>query len=146
MFLKGNFSVRFHLARGKHYKFWQIKDLNDKDCEPTYINPNTHQLFLSDCELVCNENKAQQVYARGVKDVCGWIKCKSLYAGDINIFTDTNTNILPRLTFNPIVDTKWRISKNPECNMNNYFVSNIITKGNKCYIPVGSFITEPVPL
>lgn len=140
------FSVRFHLGRGPHYKHWQVKDLKNKDVQIEYFDPYRYQLVLEDCELVCNENKAKQVYARGVKDVCGWIKCKSVFPSDHNLFTDTNTDSLPRLTFNPIVDTKWRISKDPERNMNNYFISNIITKGNRCYIPVGSFITEPVPL
>lgn len=127
------FSVRFHLARGTHYKHWQIKDLVNKDVQIEYINPYRYQLYLVDCELICNEKTAQKVYQRGVKDVCGWIKCRDVYVSDPDILSLPDIDFLPHLKFNPIVDPNWRIEGRDE-NYNGKHFENILTSGSRCYI------------
>lgn len=134
------FSVRFHLGRGAHYKHWQVKDLKNKDVQIEYFDPYRYQLVLEDCELVCNERKAQQVYARGTKDVCGWIKCRDLYVSDPDILTLPDTDFLPRVMFNPIVKTHWEIDDRLGENCNGMKIGEIITSGNKCYISSGALV------
>lgn len=140
MYLQGNYSVRFHLQHGKYYKFWQIRDLNDKGVAPEYINPVGNQLVLLDCELYCNESKARKVYEAGVKDVCGWIKCKTLYVNDCSVYDSASVDNLPRISFNPIVDTCWRI-EGKVGGFNNTHVDSIITSGSRCYLDVPCCVT-----
>ena len=128
------FSVRFHLGRGDHYKHWQVKDLKNKDVQVEYFDPYRYQLFMVDCELVCNEKTANRVYARGVKDVCGWIKCRDVYVSDPDILRGPNIDSLPRIVFNPIVDPVWRIEGRPGENWNNKKVDEIVTSGHRCYL------------
>jgi len=127
------FKVRFHLGRGKFYKFWQVKDLKN-DTGPFYFNPNTVQLRMEDCTLYVNENKAKRIHASGIKDVCGWIKCRNVFWSDHSLFTDSDFDNFPRLSFNPIVDTNWRISIS-KTSMNNTMFEQLVTKGNKVYVP-----------
>jgi len=127
------FSVRFHLGRGLNYKQWQIKDLVNKDVQIEYVDPYRYQLVLVDCELICNENKARKVYAAGVKDVCGWIKCRDLYVSDPDLHHLPDVDSLPHLKFNPIVDPNWRV-EGMYGNYNGKKFDSIITSGRHCYI------------
>lgn len=128
------FSVRFHLGRGPNFKQWQVKDLKNKDVQVEYFDPYRYQLVLQDCELICNEKTANRVYARGVKDVCGWIKCRDVYVSDPDSLTLPDTDFLPRIIFNPIVDPNWRLQGYPNENWNGRKVDEIITSGNRCYL------------
>jgi hypothetical protein len=127
------FSVRFHLGRGLHYKHWQIKDLVNKDVQIEYIDPYRYQLYLVDCELICNERTARRVYQKGIKDVCGWIKCRDLYVGDPDILVGPDTDCLPMLKFNPIVDPNWRV-EGMYGSYNGKKFASIVTSGRHCYI------------
>lgn len=127
------FSIRFHLQRGLYYKHWQIKDMKHKDVAVEYIDPQRYQLYLEDCELFCNENKARKVYAAGVKDVCGWIQCRDLYVCDPDLHHLPDTSDLPMLKFNPIIDPNWRI-EGMFGNFNGKRFDSIITSGNRCYV------------
>ena len=128
------YNVRFNLQRGPYYKFWQIRDWKDRQCAPSYVDPAKYQLTMVDCELVCNESKARKVYAAGVKDVCGWVQCRNVFCSDLSVFSPANTDEYPRLCFNPIVDTAWRLEGFPEENWNGRHVDTIITSGHRCYI------------
>ena len=132
------FRVRFHLQRGQYYKHWQIKDLDNKDVQIEYIDPYRYQLFLEDCELVCNENKARRVYQKGIKDVCGWIKCRDLYVSDPDILHGPDTDCLPHIMFNPIVDPNWRIEGSDRL-YNGAKFPHIVTSGHQCYVDTTAF-------
>jgi len=129
------FKVRFHLGRGPYYRYWQITDLKDKDAGPMYINPETSQLVLIDCELYVNEKKANKVYAAGRKDVCGWIKCSHVHWHDTHLSNVINVDNFASIKFNPIIDTNWRISTDYNLNLNNAFFEKLITKGKNVYLP-----------
>jgi hypothetical protein len=126
------FKVRFHLGRGPYYRYWQITDLKDKDAGPKYINPETSQLVLLDCELVCNENKARKVYSRGVKDVCGWIKCEHVHWHDLHLSDPINIDGYSHLSFNPIVDPSWRV-EGLDYPINGLKLNRLVTYHNKVY-------------
>jgi hypothetical protein len=128
------YSVRFHLARGPHYRYWQIKNLKDKNEAPLYVNPEKNRIVLKDCTLEVNENKAKRVHAAGRKDVCGWIKCRYFFLNDTNLFYSSMLDSFPRLKFNPIIDVNWRIDTNPDFVMNNATFPELLTSGNKVYV------------
>lgn len=70
------FAVRFHLARGVHYKHWQIKDLDGKKAT-TWLNPESDDtLLLWKCKLVNNRAKAEKILKGEHKSVCAWIACE----------------------------------------------------------------------
>jgi len=128
------YSVRFHLARGPHYKFWQIKNLKDKNEAPLYVDPDKNRIVLKDCTLKVNENKAKRVHAAGIKDVCGWIQCSHFFLNDTNLFYSSMFDSFPCLKFNPIVDVNWRIDTNQNFIMNNKTFPELLTSGNKVYV------------
>ena len=128
------YSVRFHLARGPHYKFWQIKNLKDKNEAPLYVDPDKNRIVLKDCTLKVNENKAKRVHAAGIKDVCGWIQCSHFFLNDTNLFYSSMFDSFPCLKFNPIVDVNWRIDTNQNFIMNNKTFPELLTNGNKVYV------------
>ena len=128
------YSVRFHLARGPHYKFWQIRNLKDKNEAPLYVDPDKNRIVLKDCTLKVNENKAKRVHAAGIKDVCGWIQCSHFFLNDTNLFYSSMFDSFPCLKFNPIVDVNWRIDTNQNFIMNNKTFPELLTNGNKVYV------------
>jgi hypothetical protein len=89
---------------------------------------------MEDCTLYVNENKAKRIHASGIKSVCGFIKCRNVFWSDHSLFTDSDFDNFPRLSFNPIVDTNWRISIS-KTSMNNTMFEQLVTKGNKVYVP-----------
>ena len=127
------YSVRFHLGRGPHYKHWQIRDLSDKSSAPMFLDPSEFQLHLHNCKLVCNENKAKSVFSSGVKDVCGWIRCDSFGVVDVCHFAPDSVQGLHRVSFNPIVDTEWRI-EGYDGSFNNQEVGELVTSGSRVYL------------
>jgi hypothetical protein len=137
------FKVRFHLGRGPYYKYWQIVDLKDKDAGPKYINTETSQLVLLDCELVCNENKARKVYSRGVKDVCGWIKCEHVHWHHITVHPIINIEMFNRIYFNPIVDPNWTMT-GLDYPINGLKIDELVTCGNRVYTRYNSVAIENI--
>lgn len=127
------YSVRFHLGRGPYYKMWQVKNLKDKSVAPVYYEPDHVQLRLLDCELICNENKAKRVHAAGIKDVCGWIKCRDVFLRYLRTDPAVDVSSFSKLYFNPIVDPVWRVQEDPNVNMNGAKFNSIITSGRRVY-------------
>lgn len=60
---------------------------------------------MSDCQLVSNDRIAKRVNASGKKDVCGWINCQWINVDPAGESVDD----LPRVWYNPIVDTEWHM-------------------------------------
>ena len=137
------FKVRFHLGRGPYYKYWQIRDLKDKDAGPKYVNPETSQLVLVDCELVCNETKARKVYSRGVKDVCGWIKCEYVHWHDLHLSSHINVDGYSHLSFNPIINPSWGM-QGLDYPINGLKIDRLVTYGNKVYTRYNSVAIENI--
>lgn len=68
------YKIRFHLARGKHYQHWQIRDMKTKEVH--YIAPEACRINLLDCKLISNRSIAEKIYDGANKSVCGWILCR----------------------------------------------------------------------
>jgi hypothetical protein len=96
------YEVRFHLQSGKNFRKWQVKAINGLNKQVAYYDPNEVQLELKECTLVNKLGKARKVHKEGVKDVSGWITCKEV------LTTQTPTDGLERLFYNPIKNLHWR--------------------------------------
>lgn len=71
------YKVRFHLAKGKFYKCWQVTSPNgDKD----YYDPETHNLFMWGCKLRNQRKTAEKIHSGEHKTVCAWVECKNFGA------------------------------------------------------------------
>ncbi len=97
-----SYQVRFHLAKGKHYKHWQIKQ---KGFEPTYADPRKVQIELIDCSLSNRPATAKKIHAKGVRDVSGWVTCNDVVVKPAGTFP---VDHLEKLSYDPIVDPYWR--------------------------------------
>ena len=120
------YKVRFHLQRGQHYKHWQISD-NKGNVQ--YYDPNFYELELFDCRLVSQPAASKKVFESGVKDVCGWIKCKRL---NIKKCSGLDNSNLCLLSYNPIVSTDWRLEGFSE-SVTGEFFKQLFTISNKVY-------------
>ena len=133
------YSVRFHLAKGCHYKHWQIKNLKDKDMAPEYLDPLYYQLMMVNCKLVNKTNKAQKVYEAGVKDVCGWIQCEDVFVTNLSDYDPEPIDDNPRLLYNPIVAPYWMMEGREYKSLDNTLYHELITYSNKVYVRARHF-------
>ena len=66
------YKVRFHLAKGKNHRTWQIK--NSTGGITSYVDPLTHSLYISGrITLVNNPTISRKVFNSQRRDVCGYI-------------------------------------------------------------------------
>ena len=97
------YKVRFHLARGKHYQHWQVKD---KDGNNEYYDPAEVTLIMKDCNLHNQPNASKKIFYQAEnKRPCAWIKCKTIEV--------ISTEKLPfseyELAYNPRKSFCWRV-------------------------------------
>lgn len=118
------YKIAFHLAKGKNYQHWQIKDANN---ECIYINPNEYDLILFDCKLKNQVSSSIKIFNGGDKLRCAWIEFKDYQIVEKNNYT-SDINI----GFNPRKSPNWTI--NNEGNFDNSVYSEIKTNGNKLYL------------
>lgn len=123
--------VRFHLGKGIHYGFWQIKVMQGrKKLDEFYYNPAYYQLELRGCKLVNKINKAKKVHAAGVKDVSGWVQCD-----EVLVDNEISVDNLEKLHYNPIKDIRWRRESDcGEFSWDDYKFDALITNGKQVYV------------
>ena len=92
------FQVRFHLGRGKHFGWWQVKSLAGVRYYPT-----TAKLTMLDCQLRNQRGAARRIHAGEDKKVCAWIDCNEVLVEA----SGTPATGLP-VSFNPRVAPHWR--------------------------------------
>jgi hypothetical protein len=120
------YNVRFHLAKGKNYMKWQVR--NGKNVR--YYDPSHCQLELINCKLINKVNKAKKINAAGVKDVAGWVSCEYV-AINHNLTVDN----LEKLYYNPIKDIHWRRESDAcEFAWDNSEYATLVTNGKQVYI------------
>ena len=122
------YKIRFHLASGKNYKKWQIRE---KSGRVRYYDPANTQLELVNCRLVNYLKKAKKVHAEGKKDVAGWIECEDVMVTQNEIPVDN----LERVFYNPIMDPHWRRdSDDGEFVWDDSRYSTLVTQDRRVYI------------
>ena len=120
------YKIRFHLGAGKHYKFWQIKNKNDKVIQ--YCDPSKVQLILYNCELINKKTTASKVLKTQIRDVCGWIKCEHY---EVLEKKENNIN-LKMVIYDPKVMDHWHFENNYD-NIDGTKFKEIITIGKRAY-------------
>jgi hypothetical protein len=93
--------VRYHLAKGIHYKHWQFKATGG---EVFYHDPQERVIKLYNCILHNNRKVADKIYLGEDKDVCSWVKFKTM-----EIFFDNKEvpSWATHLRYNPKVRPYW---------------------------------------
>ena len=97
--------VRFHLARGKNYKQWQIKDKNGN---VHYFKPEEVNLIMYNCKLHNSAKVAAGIYSGKEKTVCSWIECDGVEVLDSKVPNIYDIIVKKEIFYNPKVAPYWR--------------------------------------
>jgi len=127
--------VRFHLSRGEHYMFWQLKVMQgSRKVDVYYYDPAEYQLEMRGCRLINKPNKAKQVFDAGVHDVSGWVRCEELMLRkDFHPILPVDN--LEKLYYNPLRDPHWRReSDSNEFIWDDSEYATLLTNGKQVYI------------
>jgi hypothetical protein len=91
------YKLRYHLAKGKNFQKWQLKNTETKQVE--YFNTDEFYIIIDNAKLKNQKSTALKIYNGMNKTVCGWIEFNNyiLYKNKLNI----NTRKLSRLYYNP---------------------------------------------
>jgi len=97
------YKVRFHLARGKNYQHFQVKD-KDGNCE--YYNPEKVTLIMKECKLHNQPKASKKIFYWGEnKRPCAWVICEDVIVG----IKKENPSSDFELAFNPRKSFCWRV-------------------------------------
>ena len=100
-------TVRFHLARGEHYRHWQVK----RGSEVHYYDPHSICLILWNCKLQNQLGTAQKIHDGANKSVCAWVECEI-----VEVHTDYPQGVIAagEITYSPRVTPHW-VQDGKEC-------------------------------
>jgi|688.fasta_scaffold818980_2 hypothetical protein len=93
--------VRYHLQKGPNYMHWQFKNSAG---QVFYNNPKDGIIKLYNCILHNNRKLADKIYLGKNKDVCSWVKFKSME------FLSAGSNVpswATHIRYNPRVLPYW---------------------------------------
>jgi len=142
--MSGKYKVRFHLAKGKNYRHWQIikpcgtREFIDPDSEHEY------QIKMFNCRLVNQAQTAKKIYdGQCNKTVCSWIECShfkvighlsNLFGGSEDP-TDTMYSVgnSVELRYNPRKNPFW-VHSATNSNVDGHKFRHLFTSGNKVYV------------
>lgn len=116
--------LKFYLARGSHYRCWQIRGNNK---EELYFNPDKYSLILTDCLLTNKINVAQKTFNGANRQPCAWVKC-SKYC-EVRPIEDLDR--YQQIHYNPKVAPYWRDGRGNNIDSHKY--TSVITAGSKIY-------------
>jgi hypothetical protein len=94
------YRVRFHLAKGQHYRMWQVRH---PDGTKTYHDPDTTCLVMHGCYLRNSRRVAERIHAGANKAVCAWVLCRSVQTEAVSPseppveFADMEVRFNPRI-------------------------------------------------
>jgi hypothetical protein len=96
-----NKRLRFHLARGKNYRHWQLKGMKK---EPIYFDPENTSFILKNVKLYNKRNVAQKIYEGANKDVCAWLSI----SGRVMVSpSEIDVSNMTEVSYNPRVAPFW---------------------------------------
>ena len=122
------YRVRFHLAKGEHFMYWQVKNLDTK--EVNYYNPEVYSLLIITATLKNQRATAEKIHAGENKSVCAWINADEVHA-------TKNSRLIIRgedlMSYNPRRAPHWVDSTGR--NMDNMSFLSLVTCGRTVGIP-----------
>lgn len=95
--------VRFHLAKGKNYQKWQIRN-GRAVC---YYDPTKVNLLMRECRLRNQRGTADKIFAGEDKTVCAWVECELVMVCAVN-----QVDVGQQLIYNPRWQPFWTSSEN----------------------------------
>lgn len=100
--MERQYQIRFHLAKGKNFMKFQVKNLKTGEVE--YFDPDTTSLVLYDCVLKNQKTTAQKINCGANKTVCAWVRASKV------IFLNTKTTLGKEyeVGYNPRIAPYWR--------------------------------------
>ncbi len=123
------FKVRFHLAQGRYYKHWQIKNLDSG--ELVFVEPHNHNLVLTNCKLINKKGVARSIHNGGGKLVCSWILCTCFEVVDANVSMKSTTDY-KQLRYNPRTAPNW-VDNETGADIDNTRYPVLYTSENRVY-------------
>lgn len=93
--------VRFNLSRGTRYMKWKVETPEGV----AYLDPDKHQLLLSNCQLKNNAKTATRIHEGANKTVCSWISCDEVQILEAGCLSMLNTE--DRVHYNPRITPNW---------------------------------------
>ena len=118
------YKVRFHLAKGKNYLKWQIKDEEGK---VIYYTPEEVVIKMINCKLINKGSTAEKIFAGDNKSVCAWIECEDYEVYPSNQYR--STTMKHKLRFNPKILPFWHVPDREYHNLDNCFIKEMETFG-----------------
>jgi hypothetical protein len=118
------YKIAFHLRNGANFRQWQIKDASN---HATYINPETHDIVMYDCNLRNQKGTSLRIFNGAEKQRGAWVEC-AMY----EIVSKDNYTSDVEVRFNPRVCPTWVVGGLSEQDGRRIFV--IKTNGRKLYI------------
>lgn len=112
--------VRFHLAKGEHYRHWQVKDIYG---HTHYFDPHHVCLVMWNAKLVNDRRTALRIMEGEAKQVCAAIDCDSLdvvgwhdqdarrQAWGKHMMKATKASAYCELSYNPRECVHWRYAE-----------------------------------
>jgi hypothetical protein len=122
------YKVRFHLARGEHYRKWQVKDINGNT---VYYEPSEVSLTLFKTKLNNRKVTAQKIFDGATKSVCAWVSCERVIVSDNMGIMELSDNTQVR--YNPRVSPNWEWCGH---DMDNRTFDKLVTEGRNIYVLV----------
>ena len=119
------FKLRFHLASGKHFMQWQIRN---PDGTVEYHDPETTTIHLTGVRFYNRRVTAEKIYNGSKKEVVAWVEAESVTTENAGVKT---TGVTP-ISYNPRVAPHWiHEGQNADDKLADY----AITQGRQVYIP-----------
>ena len=112
--------VRFHLAKGEHYRHWQVKDIYG---HTHYFDPHHVCLVMWNAKLVNDRRTALRIMEGEAKAVCAAIDCDSIdivgwhdkdartKAWGQHMMRSTKASAYCELSYNPRECVTWRYAE-----------------------------------
>tara|TARA_B100000530_G_C15766428_1_gene411685 strand:- start:20 stop:418 length:399 start_codon:yes stop_codon:yes gene_type:complete len=105
--MSGRYKVRFHLARGKNYRHWQV---TSPDGTREFYDPENYFVIMENARLHNNCKVAEKIYNGENKTVCAWIVCENVVVKSLisYLFSETpSVKGLNEISYNPRKNPHW---------------------------------------
>jgi hypothetical protein len=135
--MKMSYRIRFHLARGEHYKHWQIKNSVGS---VVYVDPSKHSIVLKRCILHIQLGACMKVFNGGSKRPCAWVIAESF-----KIIPFAKPRFDFEVAFNPRLNLHWALLRGHKVIVKNIDKSRIdllVSSGRSLFADLSSVISS----
>ena len=133
--LPKNNRLRFHLAKGKNYMNWQLRNKVDDILE--YYSPSKFQYTIFNGKLNNSKKTASKIHDGSNKTVCSWI---SFPRGSKDL-SNFNRQDCVRISYNPRVKPYWTVADNVADHNIDGFQGNVYIEDKTLYVLKRELIT-----